>query len=175
MRLQFKWLCILCIYLQGFLVYVNYGTIDDFLYLTENLSLSLNERVCIARYGHIYRGDKVCVFLLSWDHSLMQEDCQVAIFVHIMGITAWVQFCMSQFHSSWVWLCSILYTTPQAKLAQYYGCSGLIIYSDPAEFAPKGGLPVYPNGPNLPPGGVQRGSLLISDGDPLTPGIPAIR
>ena len=62
----------------------------------------------------------------------------------------------------------------QAKLAQYYGCSGLIIYSDPAEFAPKGGLPVYPNGPNLPPGGVQRGSLLISSGDPLTPGIPAI-
>lgn len=69
-------------------MYVNYGTIDDFLYLTENLSLSLNERVCIARYGNIYRGDKVCVFLLSWDHSLMQEDCQVAIFVHIMGITA---------------------------------------------------------------------------------------
>ena len=38
---------------------MNYGTIDDFLYLTENLSLSLNERVCIARYGHNYRGDKV--------------------------------------------------------------------------------------------------------------------
>ena len=49
-------------FLQGFLVYVNYGTIDDFLYLTENLSLSLNERICIARYGHNYRGDKVCVF-----------------------------------------------------------------------------------------------------------------
>ena len=49
-------------FLQGFLVYVNYGTIDDFLYLTENLSLSLNERICIARYGRNYRGDKVCVF-----------------------------------------------------------------------------------------------------------------
>ena len=60
----------ICNFLQGLLVYVNYGTIDDFLYLTENLSLSLNERVCIARYGHNYRGDKVfffkCQWLLSW-------------------------------------------------------------------------------------------------------------
>ena len=78
-----------------------------------------------------------------------------------------LSFILTVFHS--------IYTILQAKLAQYYGCSGLIIYSDPAEFAPKGGPPVYPNGPNLPPGGVQRGSLLISSGDPLTPGIPAIR
>ena len=78
-----------------------------------------------------------------------------------------LSFVLTVFHS--------IHTTLQAKLAQYYGCSGLIIYSDPAEIAPKGGPLVYPNGPNLPPGGVQRGSLLISDGDPLTPGIPAIR
>ena len=40
-------------------MYVNYGTFDDFLYLTENLSLSLDGHICIARYGNIYRGDKV--------------------------------------------------------------------------------------------------------------------
>ena len=72
-------MCVLCIFFQGLLVYVNYGTINDFLYLTENLSLSLNGRICIARYGHIYRGDKVCRFLFSWDHSLVQEACQVKI------------------------------------------------------------------------------------------------
>ena len=63
---------------------------------------------------------------------------------------------------------------PQARLAQRYGCIALLIYSDPAEYAPKGGPPVYPNGTSLPPSGVQRGSLLITNGDPLTPGIPAI-
>ena len=63
---------------------------------------------------------------------------------------------------------------PQAKLAQQFGCEGLIIYSDPAEYAPEDGPPVYPDGPSLPPGGVQRGSVLGHPGDPLTPGIPAI-
>jgi len=50
--------------IQGLLVYVNYGTIDDFLYLTENLSLVLDGYICIARYGNIFRGDKVNELLL---------------------------------------------------------------------------------------------------------------
>ena len=61
----------------------------------------------------------------------------------------------------------------QAYLAQQFGCAGLIIYSDPADCAPKG-EPRYPDGPYLPPGGIQRGSLLRLEGDPLTPGIPSI-
>ena len=102
----------------GKLVYVNYATIDDFLYLTTNLSLNLTGRICIARYGAIYRGDK-------------------------------------------------------AQLAQTYGCSALIIYSDPEDYAPSG-TPVYPNGPSLPPYGLQRGSLLEPEGDPLTNLVPAL-
>ena len=58
-------------------------------------------------------------------------------------------------------------------MAQRYGCSGLLIYSDPQDYVPNG-VPVYPDGPSLPPGGVQRGSLMITEGDPLTPGVPAI-
>lgn len=58
-------------------------------------------------------------------------------------------------------------------MAQRYGCSGLLIYSDPQDYAPEG-MPVYPDGPSLPPGGVQRGTLMIVEGDPLTPGVPAI-
>lgn len=58
--------------------------------------------------------------------------------------------------------------------AQKYGCKGLVIYSDPEEYAPEG-VPVYPDGPNLPEYGVQRGSLQIRDGDLLTPDIPALR
>ena len=102
----------------GRLVYVNYATIDDFLYLTTNLSLNLTGRICIARYGAIYRGDK-------------------------------------------------------AHLAQTYGCSALIIYSDPEDYAPSGTL-VYPNGPSLPPYGLQRGSLLEPEGDPLTNLVPSL-
>ncbi len=47
--------------LQGPLVYVNYGTINDFLYLTQNLSMDLSNHICMARYGQIFRGDKVSV------------------------------------------------------------------------------------------------------------------
>ena len=62
----------------------------------------------------------------------------------------------------------------QASLAQRFNCSGLLMYSDPKDYAPPG-VPVYPNGPSLPPGGVQRGSVMSSDiGDPLTPGVPAL-
>ncbi|CAI8052637.1 N-acetylated-alpha-linked acidic dipeptidase 2 [Geodia barretti] len=51
---------------------------------------------------------------------------------------------------------------------------GVIIYSDPADYAPRGGPLVFPNGTSLPPSGVQRGSLFQRNGDPLTPGVPAI-
>ena len=42
-------------------MYVNYGTINDFLYLTQNLSLDLSNHICMVRYGQIFRGDKVRV------------------------------------------------------------------------------------------------------------------
>ena len=61
----------------------------------------------------------------------------------------------------------------QALQAQNFNCSGLIIFSDPEDYAPSG-VPVYPNGPSLPPGGVQRGSLMRKEGDPLTPEVPSI-
>uniref|UniRef100_A0A914HXR2 Glutamate carboxypeptidase 2 n=1 Tax=Globodera rostochiensis TaxID=31243 RepID=A0A914HXR2_GLORO len=53
------------------------------------------------------------------------------------------------------------------------GASGVIIYSDPAEIARDGPDQVYPRTDWMPPSGVQRGSLLRADGDPLTPLLPA--
>jgi hypothetical protein len=48
---------------QGELVYVNYGRIEDFLYLTKNKSIDLTNKTLIARYGKIFRGDKVqCMY-----------------------------------------------------------------------------------------------------------------
>lgn len=125
---------------EGPLVYVNYGRIEDFLYLQDNLSISLNGSVCMARYGAIFRGDKVSTAPCSY----ISVDVTTSCFF------------------------------PQAKLGQRFGCIGMIIFSDPADFAPRGGAPVYPDGPNLPPGGVQRGSVQIRAGDPLTPDLPSI-
>ena len=60
----------------------------------------------------------------------------------------------------------------QAKFGEEHGCSGVILYSDPADYAHPGGA-VYPDGWFMPETGVQRGSLMIA-GDPLTPGYPSI-
>ena len=60
----------------------------------------------------------------------------------------------------------------QAKHAEQFGALGLIMYSDPADYA-LGNTKVYPENSFLPPTGVQRGSLKIL-GDPLTPGYPSI-
>ena len=59
--------------------------------------------------------------------------------------------------------------------------AGVLIYSDPADdgaLAPDatGGeaAAAVPNGPFRPKWGVQRGSVFIGEGDPLTPGRPAV-
>ncbi|KAL3881668.1 hypothetical protein ACJMK2_028078 [Sinanodonta woodiana] len=44
---------------KGDLVYVNYGRLEDFQYLKYNLSIDLTNKIVIARYGKMYRGDKV--------------------------------------------------------------------------------------------------------------------
>lgn len=59
-------------------------------------------------------------------------------------------------------------------MAQRYGCGGLIIFSDPIDYAPTYGPPMFPDGPMLPSTGLQRGTVMIGDGDPLTPGLPSI-
>jgi len=59
--------------------------------------------------------------------------------------------------------------------AQHYGAVGAILYNDPADYAPLGTSPdqVYDQKWYMPPSGTQRGSALISNGDPLTPIYPA--
>ncbi|XP_078289136.1 glutamate carboxypeptidase 2 isoform X2 [Panthera onca] len=104
---------------EGDLVYVNYAQIEDFFKLERDMKINCSGKIVIARYGKIFRGNKV-------------------------------------------------------KNAQLAGAKGVILYSDPADyFAP--GVKSYPDGWNLPGGGVQRGNILNLNGagDPLTPGYPA--
>ena len=75
-------------------------------------------------------------------------------------------------HTAYLKSCICLYF--QALLAQKYGCRGLIIYSDPAEYAPKNNMGTFPKGWTLPDTGIQRGTLSTMDGDVLTPSLPSI-
>lgn len=60
--------------MQNDLVYVNYGTIEDFDYLTSNMSVNLTGTIVIARYGKIYRGDKVSSTLFNaWQGKIYGE------------------------------------------------------------------------------------------------------
>ncbi|XP_072030609.1 glutamate carboxypeptidase 2-like [Amphiura filiformis] len=63
----------------------------------------------------------------------------------------------------------------KALHAQAAGAKGLILYSDPADYAVDGDISLYPDGWWLPETGAQRGNIWVSDakGDPLTPGFPA--
>ncbi|XP_053545574.1 glutamate carboxypeptidase 2-like [Bombina bombina] len=103
----------------GDLVYVNYASVEDFHYLTRDLSMDLNGTIAIARYGSIFRGDKV-------------------------------------------------------KNAQTFGCAGIILYSDPADYVAGDLNRVFPDDWWLPGTGAQRGTVLNTDGDPLTPFYPSI-
>jgi len=105
-------------------VYVNYGRKEDFELITNatgDYYTDVNGKICLVRYGHIYRGNK-------------------------------------------------------ANNSEHFGCSAMILFSDPADVAANGTEPedVYPNTFWLPPTGMQRGSLLIVDGDPQTPNYPSI-
>ncbi|XP_046295337.1 N-acetylated-alpha-linked acidic dipeptidase 2 isoform X2 [Marmota monax] len=104
---------------EGDLVYVNYARTEDFFKLERDMKINCSGKIVIARYGKVFRGNKV-------------------------------------------------------KNAQLAGAKAIILYSDPADyFVP--GVQSYPDGWNLPGGGVQRGNVLNLNGagDPLTPGYPA--
>ena len=54
----------MCFYTQqGPLVFVNYGRIEDFIWITETQGININGSICIVKYGKINRGDKVCILV----------------------------------------------------------------------------------------------------------------
>ena len=59
------------------------------------------------------------------------------------------------------------------NIATSYNATGVILYSDPKDYAAEGVDKVYPDTWWLPPTGVQRGTVYYGEGDPLTPGYPA--
>ncbi|TPX33918.1 hypothetical protein SmJEL517_g03382 [Synchytrium microbalum] len=65
----------------------------------------------------------------------------------------------------------------KVRAAEFAGAKGVLIYSDPKDDGFVRGA-VYPDGPWRPKSGIQRGSVqygVLYDGDPLTPGVPALK
>ena len=60
----------------------------------------------------------------------------------------------------------------KAREAERHGAVALLIYSDPGDDGYTRG-DVYPEGPMRPAQGVQRGSIMNTNGDPSTPGYPS--
>jgi len=107
---------------EGVPVYVNFGTIEDFQYISATYGNDFTQgKICLARYGAIFRGNK-------------------------------------------------------AENAYMFGCSGLVIFMDPSTVAQEGmdADNLFPNTFWMPGTAVQRGSLALSDGDPLTPNWPSM-
>ena len=50
-------------------MYVNYGRVEDFTWLEEDKGVNFTNKICIARYGKIFRGDKVCV--TKWNKQIL--------------------------------------------------------------------------------------------------------
>ena len=61
----------------------------------------------------------------------------------------------------------------KVREAQLRGAVAIILYTDPGDDGAARGA-VYPDGPYRPAGGIQRGSVKLSPGDPATPGWAAL-
>ena len=59
------------------------------------------------------------------------------------------------------------------ELAERKGAAGVILFSDPQDFAQKKNE-TYPNGIWMPDMAVQSGTVMVGNGDPLTIYYPAI-
>jgi hypothetical protein len=47
---------------QGELVYVNYARTEDFFTLERDMKINCSGKIVIARYGKVFRGNKVKIF-----------------------------------------------------------------------------------------------------------------
>nr|XP_009687398.1 PREDICTED: glutamate carboxypeptidase 2-like [Struthio camelus australis] len=138
---------------EGELVYVNYGRTEDFFKLEREMGINCTGKIVIARYGRIFRGNKLLPNENSRNRRSLNDHTEPSICV-----------CISR----------KLHGMRQVKNAELAGAKGVILYSDPADYCAPGVNP-YPTGWNLPGGGAQRGNVLNLNGagDPLTPGYPA--
>ena len=62
----------------------------------------------------------------------------------------------------------------QVDVAQSKGAIGVLLYSDPQQFAQEGRNRAYPDTWWMPDLAVQSGTVYLNNGDPLTPFYPSV-
>ena len=65
------------------------------------------------------------------------------------------------------------YRGNKVRWAAAFGFVGIILYMDPGDYYKDKSVGPYPDSLWLPASGVQRGTTLNGDGDPLTPNYPS--
>jgi len=113
-----------------------------------------------------YQGDGDVTAPLVYVNYGMQDDYKA---LERMGVSVEGKIVIARYGAGWRGL--------KPRLAADHGAVGCIIYSDPADDG-YGHDATYPVGPERPPQGIQRGSVVdmtLYAGDPLTPGIGAVK
>jgi N-acetylated-alpha-linked acidic dipeptidase len=106
--------------------------------------------------GYSGQGD-VTAELVYANYGLIEDYAQL----DSMGVSVRGKIVMARYGRSFRGI--------KAREAEKHGAVALLIYSDPQDDGFARGE-VYPEGPMRPSGGVQRGSVMNSNGDPSTPG-----
>ncbi|KAF2350347.1 PA domain, partial [Trinorchestia longiramus] len=68
----------------------------------------------------------------------------------------------------------MIFRANMVSFAEELGAAGVLLYTDPADYALDGPDSVYPQSVMMPPSGTQLGTVKLTDGDPLTPFYPSI-
>ncbi|MBV9991107.1 MAG: M20/M25/M40 family metallo-hydrolase [Alphaproteobacteria bacterium] len=113
-----------------------------------------------------YQGDGDVTAPLVYVNYGMQDDYKA---LQRMGVDVKGKIVIARYGAGWRGL--------KPRLAADHGAVGCIIYSDPADDG-YGHDATYPQGPERPPQGFQRGSVVdmtLYAGDPLTPGVGATK
>jgi N-acetylated-alpha-linked acidic dipeptidase len=113
-----------------------------------------------------YQGDGDVTAPLVYVNYGMQDDYKA---LQRMGVDVKGKIVIARYGAGWRGL--------KPRLAADHGAIGCIIYSDPADDG-YGHEATYPQGPERPPQGFQRGSVVdmtLYAGDPLTPGVGATK
>lgn len=66
-------------------MYVNYGRVEDYRWLAQNTDINITGKIVLARYGKIFRGDKVSAKTIVFDKQ--EEKTQLASCMQTYGIT----------------------------------------------------------------------------------------
>ena len=143
--------------LTAAVVYANYGTREDF-EAVARAGVDVRGCICIVRYGALFRGAATILFLV-WRVCCRALSCRRHVLAGggLPGVR-----CRRRRGGA----------GSKTENANNAGCVGVLIYSDPLDYAKEGVEPenTFPNTRYLPATGVQRGSLFAAAGDPLTPG-----